>query len=119
MAAVPAFMSSSDQNGQRCPVVASITKIGASGSKYRPMSAIWSRGSFGPPTRDPVMLCVPHVRCRSSPGTKVKISDPGENPSLRFHSVGSIGLPTMLRGISGSSKSMRFPVAVVGSGRVK
>ena len=47
------------------------------------------------------------------------MSDPGENPSFRFHSVGSMGFPTMLRGISGTSKSMRFPVAVVGSSRVK
>ncbi|TMK22915.1 MAG: hypothetical protein E6G68_01385 [Actinobacteria bacterium] len=119
MSFVEAFMSSSDQKGHRSPLVVSMIMIGASVAWYRAMSAMWSRGSFGPPTRGPVIAAVPQVCRRSRPGTNVRTSEPGEKPSLRFHSVGSIGLPTMLRGISASWKSTRFFVAVVASGFVK
>jgi hypothetical protein len=47
------------------------------------------------------------------------ISDPGEKPSLRFHSVGSIGLPAPLRGIARMLKLIRLPVAVLRSMTVK
>ena len=59
-----------------------------------------------------------NVRCRSSPGTNVRTSEPGEKPSLRFHSVGSIGLPAWLRGIASGERSTRLPVGVVSSATV-
>src|SRR2546425_1165743 len=90
---IAVFMSSSDQNGKRWPVVASMIKIGASAALYRRIDAMLSAGSLNPPVD---RLAVPHVWWRSRPGTSVITIDPGENPSLRFHSVGSIGLPAML-----------------------
>src|SRR5687768_9649220 len=60
-----------------------------------------------------------HVAVRSIPGTCVRTIDPGENPSLRFHSVGSIGTPATLRGMPVSGRLMRRPVSVVGSATVK
>src|SRR3954454_1803411 len=59
------------------------------------------------------------VFARSSPGTYVTISEPGENPSARFQSVGSIGLPATLRGIEVRSNATRRPVGVERSGFVK
>src|SRR4051794_12167398 len=59
------------------------------------------------------------VFARSSPGTYVTISEPGENPSARFQSVGSIGLPATLRGIELRSNAIRRPVGVERSGFVK
>ena len=40
---------------------------------------------------------------------------PGENPSLRFHSVGSTGAPATLRGVASGEMSTRRPVGVVAS----
>src|SRR3954452_13426408 len=48
----------------------------------------------------------------SIPGTFVTIIEPGEKPSARFQSVGSIGLPAMFRGIPSTVKSTRRPVVV-------
>src|SRR5438105_3341494 len=62
-------------------------------------------------------LC--QVAWRSSPGTWVSAIEPGEKPSLRFHSVGSIGTPATLRGIPAMGRCTRRPVSVVGSGTVK
>ena len=52
--------------------------------------------------------------------------EPGENPSLRFHSVGSIGLPSPpsvtsapVRGIAARLKLTLRPVSVFGSAIVK
>src|SRR6476646_6755779 len=47
------------------------------------------------------------------------ISEPGEKPSARFQSVGSIGLPATLRGIEVMSKFTRRPVGVEASAFVK
>src|SRR3954452_4247036 len=55
----------------------------------------------------------------SIPGTFVTIIEPGEKPSARFQSVGSIGLPAMLRGIPSTLKSTRRPVCVDASLVVK
>jgi hypothetical protein len=55
----------------------------------------------------------------SRPGTIVTPGWPGEKPSLRFHSVGSMGLPSTLRGIESGLRSRRRPVLAVGSVRVK
>src|SRR3954468_14747488 len=55
----------------------------------------------------------------SSPGTLVTISEPGLKPSARFQSVGSMGLPATLRGMSSRLKSTRRPVGGLGSALVK
>jgi hypothetical protein len=55
----------------------------------------------------------------SRPGTCRVMGDPGEKPSLRFHSSGWTGFPAALRGIWSMPKSIRLPVAVLGSGFVK
>src|SRR6476661_3949885 len=55
----------------------------------------------------------------SMPGTFVTIIEPGEKPSARFQSVGSIGLPATLRGIARTLKSTRLPVVVDASATVK
>ena len=55
----------------------------------------------------------------SSPGTLVSIGEPGLNPSARLYGVGSMGLPSTLRGIARRSRARRRPVAVSPSGRVK
>ena len=47
------------------------------------------------------------------------ISEPGEKPSLRFQSAGSIGLAATLRGIAVRSNAIRRPVGVERSGFVK
>src|SRR4051794_35213673 len=49
------------------------------------------------------------------PGTTVRICAPALNPSLRFHSCGSTGLPATLRGIARTLRSRRRPVADDGS----
>src|SRR4051812_11879028 len=59
------------------------------------------------------------VFARSSPGTYVVICEPGEKPSARFQSVGSIGLPATLRGIDVRSNATRRPVGVERSAFVK
>src|SRR4029079_4516696 len=56
---------------------------------------------------------------RSSPGTYVTIMAPGLNPSLRFHSVGSMATPLEFDGIDRRSKCTRRPVPLVGSATVK
>lgn len=48
----------------------------------------------------------------SRPGTFSTIGSPGLKPSLRFHSVGSIGVLLELRGIESTEKSTRRPVGV-------
>ena len=59
------------------------------------------------------------VRVRSMPGTAAIIIEPGEKPSLRFHSAGSIGTPATLRGIISGVKFTRRPVGVDRSRTVK
>ncbi len=59
------------------------------------------------------------LRARSSPATYVTIIDPGLKPSLRFHSVGSIGTPLELAGIASGRKWTRRPVADESSRSVK
>ncbi len=59
------------------------------------------------------------VRARSRPGTTVRMADPGLKPSLRFHSVGSIGTPAALRGIESGENCTRRSVSVERSGTVK
>jgi hypothetical protein len=80
------------------------TAHGPSSSPPRPVSGSGSR---------------PNVTVRSRPGTTASAIDPGENPSLRFHSVGSTDLPAMLRGMARGCRSTRRPVGVVGSMAVK
>ncbi len=55
----------------------------------------------------------------SSPGTLRTIDSPGLKPSLRFHSVGSIGVPLEFRGIESTEKLTRRPVGVERSRTVK
>ncbi len=59
---------------------------------------------------------VPQVTGRSSSGTKVSTGDPGEKPSLWFHSVGSMGWAAALLG--SAAKATRRPVSVVASAAV-
>jgi hypothetical protein len=59
------------------------------------------------------------VRSRSRPGTAVRMVDPGLNPSLRFHSVGSIGVPAAFCGIARGLRFTRLPVSVELSRTVK
>ena len=49
---------------------------------------------------------------------RARISWPGENPSLRFHSVGSSGLPATFFGIESRFMFTRRPVGVVASATV-
>ncbi len=58
------------------------------------------------------------VRSRSSPGTAVRMTEPGLNPSFRFHSVGSTWTPSAFAGSASCAKSTRLPVSVVGSSTV-
>jgi hypothetical protein len=95
--------SSSTQYGCRFPVVASSSTTGASRRSDAPMS---------------VMGAAP-VRARSMPGTDASSIEPGENPSLRFHSAGSIGVPATLRGICSGARLTRRPVGVDRSRTVK
>ena len=78
-----------------------------SGSYVRSMSVIGTA-----PVRS-------NAACVSRPGTLVVIFWPGLKPSLRFHSVGWIGLPAMLRGIASGFRFRRRPVSVDGSATVK
>ena len=55
----------------------------------------------------------------SSPGTFVSIALPGLNPSARFMSAGSIGLPLLLRGMADFVRRRRSPVSVLLSRFVK
>src|SRR4051794_27425929 len=59
------------------------------------------------------------ARALSLPGTFVMTSEPGEKPSALFQSVGSIGLPAMLRGMASGLKLTWRPVGVDGSAFVK
>ena len=72
------------------------------------------------------VLGAPRQRGGRGPGTSVRTGEPGENPSLRFHSVGSTGLPSPpsvtsapLRGIAAGLKLTLRPVSVVASATVK
>src|SRR5690348_8440852 len=107
LAALVAFASSSDQISWRWWVFALITTIGWPGSYVRETSVIGTAPVFW----KAVGL--------SSPGTCVTISWPGLKPSLRFQSVGSIGLPAAFLGIEARSRLTRRPVSVVLSGTVK
>ncbi len=59
------------------------------------------------------------VLARSIPGTWTMIGEPGLKPSLRFHAVGSMGVPWMFLPMSETGKSTRRPVEVVGSCTVR
>ncbi|WP_203885605.1 hypothetical protein [Planotetraspora kaengkrachanensis] len=59
------------------------------------------------------------VLVKSTPGTLVRIGVPGLKPSLRFHSVGSIGVPATFCGIISGEKAIRRPVSVDRSATVK
>ncbi len=54
----------------------------------------------------------------SRPGTRTMIVLPGEKPSARFQSVGSIRLPLLFTGIASRGKAMRRPVGVERSATV-
>ena len=47
------------------------------------------------------------------------MAEPGEKPSLRFSSVGSMWTPDALAGVAARSRSTRRPVAVLRSATVK
>ena len=55
----------------------------------------------------------------SIPATWVTIWEPGLNPSSRFQSLGSIGVPAALRGVASGLTFRRIPVAVLASAVVK
>ena len=55
----------------------------------------------------------------SIPATWVTICEPGLNPSSRFQSLGSIGVPAALRGVASGLTFRRIPVAVLASAVVK
>ncbi len=65
-----------------------------------------------------VMLLAP-VIARSRPGTWVTSIWPGEKPSLRFHSVGRIGIAARLDGMPRTLRFTRSPVSVLLSAVVK
>jgi hypothetical protein len=91
------------QYGVRLPVLVSSSTIGASSSSDLPISVIGAAP----------------VRFRSTPGTLVRIGVPGLKPSLRFHSVGSIGVPATFRGIIAGERATRRPVPLDRSATVK
>ena len=92
-----ACASSSAQYGVRSPVRVLSSTIGAFGASERPMS---------------VTGAIP-LAAASRPGTRTRIGEPGLNPSCRFHSVGSIGVPCTLAGIAAAANRTRFPVGLL------
>ncbi|HET6663549.1 MAG TPA: hypothetical protein VFG94_04795 [Acidimicrobiales bacterium] len=80
-----------------------MTTIGASRSNELPMSVIG----------------VAPLPARSMPGSSATIADPGENPSLRLSSVGSMWTPAALAGVATGPSSTRRPVSVERSRTVK
>ena len=101
------FESISAQIGCRLPVRALITTTGE--RLLRPRRRFVSGGSLLRRTAAGV----------SSPGTFTSIALPGLNPSARFMSLGSIGLPFLLRGIADFVSASRRPVSVLLSRFVK
>ena len=95
-----AFESSSAQIGWRLPVRALITTTGEPFAS--PRRRFVSGGSL-------LRLTAFGV---SRPGTLTSIALPGLKPSARFMSVGSIGLPSLLRGMADFLSASRRPVSV-------
>ena len=52
------------------------------------------------------------LAARSMPGRRATSADPGENPSLRLSSVGSMWTPAALAGVASGPRSTRRPVSV-------
>jgi hypothetical protein len=94
------FESISAQIGCRLPVRALITTTGERFAS--PLLRFVSGGSLLRRTAAGL----------SSPGTFTSIALPGLKPSARFMSVGSIGLPFLLRGIADLVSASRRPVSV-------
>jgi hypothetical protein len=65
------------------------------------------------------VIGAPPLAARSRPGSSTAIAEPGEKPSLRFHSVGSMWTPAVLAGRVSGPNATRRPVAVVRSRTVK
>ena len=95
--------SSSAQTGWRLPVVASMA----------------TTADLAPSESCGLVIGGSAVFAASRPGTYVSASWPGEKPSLRFHSVGSMGFSATFLGIERMLRFSRLPVAVVGSATVK
>ena len=51
------------------------------------------------------------LAARSIPGSRATSADPGENPSLRLSSVGSMWTPAALAGVASAARSTRRPVS--------
>src|SRR5919112_2537991 len=100
-ASLVALESSSAQTGWRLPVRALKTTTGECLSRLAARFAREGRRL----RRSAAAL--------SSPGIFTTIIDPGLNPSARFMSVGSIGTPSLLRGIAAFGRFSRRPVSVV------
>src|SRR5215212_2092417 len=100
-ASVVALESSSAQTGWRLPVRALKTTTGERPRRLARRSA------------SPGSLLAASAAALSSPGTLTMIIEPGLKPSARFMSVGSIGLPSSLRGMAALGRFRRRPVSVV------
>src|SRR3954447_6147715 len=100
-ASVVTFESSSAQIGWRWAGRALKTTIGELARRPARRSA------------SPGRSLLARAAALSSPGTLAMISEPGLKPSARFMSVGSIGTPSLLRGIAALGRFSRRPVSVV------